>query len=1746
VFEKFVFSLVAFLVMVVSNSASALSLKVDFGDVGQPEKSGWEEFTGNGNDEIDPKTEVFDAGGFSISVSLRTGVLNDSGYRHYGGGDLGGDMVYPDNYNGPVNGRVILTLGNLPAGSYTLTSYHNDTKDTHAQQDPIDVSVGGAITGSTDDLGVVQTKRPDDVNLGSSTVTFTADGVDDVNVVYTPTTNNGTVSKAVLNGFELDLLGGVVSTVEFDSSSSSDFESVSAVVLSVSLSPSTPNTVVVDYNVTGGTAMVDEDYTFSAGTLVFVPDQTAPEYINISIINDGAPEDDETIEVTLSNPVNAQLGTTAQHTYTILDPRPRVAFDTTIGEGREDVAVVHVPVSLSWSWADAVTVDYNVTGGTAEGSGVDYTLESGTLQFDPCEVTEYIGISLVEDELHEDPDETVEITLSSPTGAKLGTNIVHTFTILPAMVRICLAGDLDGDCGVDGNDLRLFVDQWLDSQGSCSGQGCANLDGLDGVNMHDYVMLAMDWLEQVQPIVINELMASNDSVLEDPDEEGEYPDWIELYNGGLLLLEIGGLYLTDDLGNPTKWQIPGGVSMPAGGYLVFYADEKDPLGDTHTNFKLSAGGEEVGLYDSDGVTLIDSIEFGPQVSDISYGRYPDAGSDLRFFATATPWEENAGAYLGEVADTKFSHNRGFYDSSFNLAITCETDGSEIHYTLNGGEPNEVVGAGTYLYTGPFEVNETTALRAAAFKPGYLSSDADTHTYIFLDDVVNHANMNAGVVATYSGVIEDAFESIPTLSIAMDANDLANLQDQDSRDDPGDPHAKEELPTSAELIYADANEGEGFQINCGIEGHSWPLDKRSFKLIFKSIYGQSLLEYPFFESAPVNAESAVDEFDRIVLRASKNMPVTYAGDQWTRDSQIAMSGAGARGTYLHLYINGVYWGLYNTTERPDASFAASYFGGEKADYFATNHGIERGEDHISGDSSRFDTMMSMAQAQNIEFPGNYETFKGLCDVTNFADYTIVFWFSGFGDNIDNNWYGGMRNEPLIGEVPPEGFMMYMWDAEAMFQPDFVGPDNHEVPWVPPYYFTMTGHTIVDIWNALRENSDFMMLFADRIYKHCFNDGALTDDNAQARWNTITDDINDASICELARWPDGGGYNAGPGGNANIAPPDHIDMTGFVDIFMTALDSWGGLYPTIDPPTFSQRGGQVPVGFGLTMSNPNGSGTIYYTLDGSDPREAVTGNAVGMAYGGTVTLNESRQVKARVLNGGEWSALDEVTFSVGLVADSLRITEIMYHPEDGNDPNNEFIELMNVGGGGINLNLVRFTDGIDFTFPSLLLVPNARVIVTKDGMSFIVRYPSFSGLWAGDYTGSLNNGGEGIKLEDALGQTIHDFEYKDGWRSITDGNDFSLTIIDASADVNSWSEKDSWRPSVFVGGSPGLDDSGILPNPGGIVINEVMAHSHNLPDWIELYNATVGAIDLGGWFVSDNDSNLTKYEIAAGTTLGSGEYLVLYEDVNFGQASVDPGRHSGFALSENGEEVILSSPLDGGGNMTGYRQVEDFGASDSNVSFGRYYKGSTNSYNFVATDYNTPGASNAYPKVGPIVINEIMYHPDWPANSPYDNEKFEYVELYNITGSDVNLYDEDSIPWKFTDGIDFTFPADSNIPAYGYMLLVKDAGAFAWLYGGAPPGVEILGPYDGKLNNGGEKLELSKPGDVDQYGERQYIRVDRINYSDGRHPEDSPDGIDHWPTAADGGGLSLNRLSISNYGNDPNNWQANTRSPGMANP
>jgi hypothetical protein len=187
-------------------------------------------------------------------------------------------------------------------------------------------------------------------------------------------------------------------------------------------------------------------------------------------------------------------------------------------------------------------------------------------------------------------------------------------------------------------------------------------------------------------------------------------------------------------------------------------------------------------------------------------------------------------------------------------------------------------------------------------------------------------------------------------------------------------------------------------------------------------------------------------------------------------------------------------------------------------------------------------------------------------------------------------------------------------------------------------------------------------------------------------------------------------------------------------------------------------------------------------------------------------------------------------------------------------------------------------------------------------------------------------------------------------------------------------------------------------------------------------------------------------------------------------------------------------------------------------------------------NTPKAANAYPAVGPVVISEIMYH-------PAGNGDAEYVELLNSSGGAVTLYNHAmGEPWKLTDegGVDLLLLDDGRpvtLAAGERLLLVKSAAAFASEFALAV-GARILEWGLGSLDNGGERVELSLPGDVDAGGVRQYIRVDRVVYSDGSHPA----GGDPWPAGADGGGQALGRIAASEYGNDPINWQAASPSPG----
>ena len=530
-----------------------------------------------------------------------------------------------------------------------------------------------------------------------------------------------------------------------------------------------------------------------------------------------------------------------------------------------------------------------------------------------------------------------------------------------------------------------------------------------------------------------------------------------------------------------------------------------------------------------------------------------------------------------------------------------------------------------------------------------------------------------------------------------------------------------------------------------------------------------------------------------------------------------------------------------------------------------------------------------------------------------------------------------------------------------------------------------------------------------------------------------------------------------------------------------------------------------------------------------------------------FDKSTCVKARILNGGNWSAMNTEVYAVGPVAENLRISEIMYHPTDptvaeitavgipGLTPTDfEYIELQNIGATDLNLNLVHFTDGIDYTFGDYVLPAGQYAVLVKNQDAFAARY-NIAGIniVPGVYLGALDNDGEEIVLRDAIGTEIHDFDYNDGWYELTDGQGYSLTMIDpASPDPNLWDSKSGWRSSLYAGGTPGQPPETVLV-ADSIVINEILSHSHGTdPDWIEFYNTTGSPIDISDWFLTDDDSsdiNIRKYEFQAGSIVPAYGYLTVGEDETFGNISA-AGCNVPFGLSEGGETVYLYSGFYG--SVTGFYQTQQsFDASDTGVTFGRYEKAElSGGYDFVRQSLPTPDAVNSGPLIPDIVITEIYYNP--PAGVDY-----EFVELYNRSGSAVTLqtsvttetspgnFVTETIPWRL-EGTGYEFPADVTIPAGGRTIVAKNPA----MYGG--PSSMVYGPYDGKLDNGGEEVEIQMPGDQEYGQDRYWIPTEKIDYDD----------VAPWPTSADGGGDALQRLNADTYGRDYSNWGAAAPTPG----
>ncbi len=670
-----------------------------------------------------------------------------------------------------------------------------------------------------------------------------------------------------------------------------------------------------------------------------------------------------------------------------------------------------------------------------------------------------------------------------------------------------------------------------------------------------------------------------------------------------------------------------------------------------------------------------------------------------YFKQPTPGQVNSPhAFPGRVEKIQFSHSRGYYDQPFDVLLSTKTQEAAIYYTIDGGRPTPEDGI---LYSGPVPITRTTCLRAVAVKSGYLSSDIETHTYIFPADVIHQPTLPDGFPAVwkdvsntsyaadyemdprivehpnYSGQMVESLQSLPVISLVTDQGNLfdpsygiyANPTQTAIPVDDGLPLW--EVPASMEYFETDSD--KKLQVNCGlrIQGGYFrrpsATAKHSFRLLFKREYGPGALDFPFFEYD----QEAATRHNTLVLRAQGNDGYSWASmggkaqyirDEFGRRLQAAAGSdhgaAAAHGIFVHLYVNGLYWGLYNLVERPDAAFSAAYYGGEKREWDVFKH---KNYELSEGTRDALNQMLETADYHNprdttILSNDAYWKLQGcnadgtrnpalavLLDMDNFINYMLVNFWTGnqdWGWNDNNYWFGRYR---LDGST---GFKFYCWDIEDILN----SPRS-------PVTLDMIGkvytndRTLGRLHNRLMSNTEYRLRFGDHAHKHLFNNGVMTTDSASALYRDLADQVESAIVAESARWGDQ--HATTPWTQAHWRTErDYILMTYLPQrpgIVLQQLIHYG-LYPSVDAPVFHINGtarhdGPIPSGAELTMESSVPGAVIWFTLDGPDPRRP--GGEVcpeAMVYAGPIALTETQTVKARALSGGQWSALNEALYTV----------------------------------------------------------------------------------------------------------------------------------------------------------------------------------------------------------------------------------------------------------------------------------------------------------------------------------------------------------------------------------------------------------------------------------------------------------------------------------------------------------------------
>ena len=679
----------------------------------------------------------------------------------------------------------------------------------------------------------------------------------------------------------------------------------------------------------------------------------------------------------------------------------------------------------------------------------------------------------------------------------------------------------------------------------------------------------------------------------------------------------------------------------------------------HASFSLSS--------DDDGVTLTppgepspaDSLVFDGDVPcDTSIGR--DVDGNIVYFAEPTPGRANVEeSYEAPLGPVVMSVGRGVYSEPFDVELSYPGNpAARIYYTLDHRDPSPETGT---LYDGtPIHISGTTILRATVVYDTALPyRNVTSHSYIFLRDVLSQSKPgiaqdvwsdgNASTPASYSvssNVVYDSetesqlFESImacPIVSITMSDDDMFNETDG--------LYARpvslkgQEKYASVEWVSGDSVFGLGAGVR--IQGNTSPsfqyTPKKSFRLCFRGRYGNGKLKYPVLRDGGCDKAS----FDSLILRAENgnswpgsNHPElgTNMRDQLMRDLQGEISGYQSAGSHVGVFINGLYWGLYNICERVDDSSASDDFGGEKEDYnVIASSGTVR-----DGTAAPYKSFIDHVRTTDMSIRENYENAIKELDLKAFIEYMIIKSWSADADWPQNNWV--VVHSPT-NNVP---YYFYVWDTEGGLKKNYATQDRLSTQWAQRY-------SPLFIHNAFLTNSEYRCQFGDAVQRLLVNtDAVLSTEGFPERYARKAQQIRPMIFAEAARW---GAYRHDAGlGNTIYGMAQWDSVCAVItnefastrkNYYIPQLRGYG-LYPDVD----AAQHVMVDESNTVARLEVSAGGVAYYTLDGTDPRQpyaegVVTQTAIEYVAGTDISCTTGGVVRVRVLSDGKWSALTEFT-------------------------------------------------------------------------------------------------------------------------------------------------------------------------------------------------------------------------------------------------------------------------------------------------------------------------------------------------------------------------------------------------------------------------------------------------------------------------------------------------------------------------